>query len=138
MIDNVINALQSMALACTGVAIKRAPKYPVEDASALPFSVAHLTDGTASADNAATCRLLTTIAVDFHFSRINLANAYKQIDALAYEYSKRLAGNPTLGGTVDTIVFPVSYSVAAAEWDKITTIMLRFTIPIKSLESVIK
>ena len=49
----------------------------------------------------------------------------------------RLAGDPTLGGTVDTIVFPVSFAVSAVQWNTIPTQMISFTIPVKYRESPI-
>jgi hypothetical protein len=137
MIDAAIQRLQAISLACTGVKIKHAPDKPVDDAAVLPFSIAHLTEGTASADNATTLRFLPIVAVDFHFSRISLKQAYSQIDLIAREYPRRLAADPTLGGAVDTITFPISFSVAAAEWDRVTTLVLRFSIPLKTLENPI-
>ena len=134
-VDAAIQRLQAIALECTGVTIKHAPDYPIEDAAVLPFSIAHLTDGTFQADNASTVRFLPTVAVDFHFSRVSLANAYAQIDAIALEYPRRLGADPTLGGAVDTIVFPASFTVSAADWDRVTTLLLRFSIPLKTLEN---
>jgi len=134
MIDDAIKALQAHALACTG--IKHAPDYPIEDAAVLPFAVAHIGTGTASPDNATTLRFLPIINVDFHFSRVNLGNAYKQVNTVALEYATKLGGDPTLGGKVDTIVFPVTFQTAAAEWDRVTTVMLRFQITLKTLETL--
>ena len=137
MIDDAIKRLQAISLACTDVKIKHAPDQPVEDAAVLPFSIAHLTEGTATADNATTLRFLPTVTVDFHFSRVSLRNAYAQVDLIAREFPRRLAADPTLAGAVDTIVFPVSFNVAAAEWDRVTTIVLRFQVPLKTLETPI-
>ena len=57
--------------------------------------------------------------------------AYSQLDVIIPDFSKRLAGDPTLGGTVDTIVFPVSFEVGPAQLDAIVTQMASFSIPIK-------
>jgi hypothetical protein len=135
MIDNAIKRLQAIALACEDVKIKHAPDYPIDDAAVMPFSIAHLISGTSQADNASTCRFLPVVAVDFHFSRVSIGNAYKQIDLIAIEYARRLSGDPTLAGAVDTIVFPVSFQVVAAEWDRVATQMLRFSVPLKTLET---
>jgi hypothetical protein len=134
MIENAVKRLQVLALSCAE--IKHAPDYPTEDAAVLPFAVAHLSSGTASPDNKTTLRFLPIVNVDFHFSRVNLANAYRQASAVALEYSAKLGGDPTLAGAVDTIVFPVTFDVAAAEWDRVTTLMLRFSIPLKTLENM--
>jgi hypothetical protein len=137
MIDNAIQRLQAIALACEDVPIKHAPDYPVEDAAVLPFSIAHLISGTSQADNSSTVRFLPIVAVDFHFSRVAIGNAYKQIDLIAVEYARRLGADPTLGGAVDTIVFPISFEVLSAEWDRVATQMLRFSVPLKTLENPI-
>ena len=132
-IDNAISRLQALALQCTSATIKAAPNYPIEDASVLPLAIAHLSTGEVNADNSNTARIKPTINVDFHFSRISLKNAYTQIDAIAQEFSARLCGDPTLNGTVSTIIFPISFSVSPTQWDKIITQMLTFTIPVKVL-----
>ena len=141
-IDDAISRLQAIALQCSipsagpsSTALKAAPAYPIEDATALPMAIACLTSGTASPDNASTARILPTVRVDFHFSRVSLKNAYAQADAVAQEFSQRLCGDPTLNGTVSTIIFPVNFTVSPAQWDKITTQMLSFTIPLKLLKT---
>ncbi len=140
-VDDAISRLQAIALQCTipngtsTTTLKSAPAYPMEDATALPLAIAHLASGTASPDNASTARILPTVNVDFHFSRISLKNAYAQVDAVAQDYSQRLCGDPTLNGVVSTIVFPVNFTVSPAQWDKITTQMLSFTIQLKLLKT---
>jgi len=138
VIDNAIARLQELALVSgttDGVVIKYAPNYPVDDASVLPLSIAHIINGQTSNDNATTVRLQPTIAVDFHFSRLHLKQTYTEIDAVAVNFSKLLGGDPTLNGTVDTVNFPVSFSVTPAQWDTVTTQMLRFEVPVKTLET---
>ena len=135
MIDAGIQRLQAIALACEDVKIKHAPDYPTDDAAVLPFSIAHLVNGSFQADNASTCRFLPIVGVDFHFSRVSVGNAYKQADLIAIEYARRLAADPTLAGAVDTIVFPVSFQITPAEWDRVPTLMLRFSVPLKTLEN---
>lgn len=139
-IDNAIARLQDIAIQCTipnagpsSTTLKAAPDYPIEDASALPISIAHLDSGDTNVDNASTARILPMIAVDFHFSRISMKNAYTQIDAVAQEFSQRLAGDPTLNGTISTIIFPVHWRVVPSQWDKITTQALIFNILVKLL-----
>ena len=133
VIDTAIARLQVLALACTG--INRAPDYPIEDATALPLSIAHLVSGEGRADNASTVRLLSVVDVDFHFPRVNITDTYKKIYALVPEYECRLAGDPTLNGIVDTITFPVPFAVTLAQWDSIVTQMVSFTVQFKTLET---
>jgi len=135
IIDDAINRLQYLALACTAETIKGAPAYPPEDASVLPLSVAYIASGTAQADEATTARLLLNVKVDFHVSRISMKSAYTQLNNIIPDYLKRLAGDPTLNGKVDTIIFPVSFEVIPAQWDRVVTQMASFTIPLKFRET---
>lgn len=142
-IDNAVSRLQAIALQCnipnasvSGTTLKLAPDYPVEDAMALPMSIAHLANGTFHPDNASTARILPIVYVDFHFSRQSIKLAYTQADAVAQEYAQRLCGDPTLNDTVSTIVFDeASFTVTPTMWDKIPTQMLRFTVPLKLLKT---
>jgi hypothetical protein len=129
-VDTAIQRLQALSLQAS-TDLKNAPSFPVDDAAVLPLSIAHLAGGTASADDATSTREIYRINVDFHFSRVSLRNAYTQIDATAPAFNRILAGDPTLGGAVDTIVFPVEYSVSPAMWDRVVTQMLSYTIPVK-------
>lgn len=133
--DNAIQRLQTLALAITSEKIRGAPSYPVEDASVLPLSIAYWGSGSGQADEATTVRMLINAKVDFHVSTISLKSAYSQINNIIPEYIQRLAGDPTLNGTVDTIVFPVTFEVNPAMWSKVTTLMASFTVPLKFRES---
>ena len=132
-IATAITRLQALALACTD--IKAAPSTPVEDAGVLPISIAHLTAGQFSADDATAYRGLHVINVDFHFARMSMKDAYTRIDRLIQEYAGRLAGDPRLANAVDTIVFPVPYSVSAVQWDSVATQMVSFQVTIKIREA---
>ena len=137
IIDDAVDRLQAIALACTTVNVRGAPSKPVSDASVLPLAIAYISEGTGDCEESTTARLLLTVGVDFHFSRVSIGAAYKEISKLIPEYLQRLAGDPTLNGKVDTIVFPVSFSVSAAQWDRVTTQMISFKIPLKFRESPI-
>ena len=137
IIDTAISRVQTLALAVTTSKVKAAPDYPVEDASVLPLVITHITSGTAQADNATNARLLLNLSCDVHFDRISIKNTYKAIDGFIPEFLQRLAGDPTLGGAVETIIYPVTFSVSPAEWDSIVTQMVSFTIPVKFLETPI-
>jgi hypothetical protein len=133
VIDNAIARLQDLALACTN--IRAAPDYPIEDATALPLSIAHIAEGNAIAQNATMTQCNISVQVDFHFSRTNIKDAYQRINVLVPEFLTRLGGDPTLNGTVDTIQFPVSFTVSPALWDTVTTQMVSFSVPFKTLET---
>lgn len=138
-IDNAIARIQALSQALTSVTIKSAPNYPVENAEPFPFSVAYLGGGQLQFGNATTLYHFPALSVEFHFSRANLKQAYQQINAVALEFGKRLAGDPTLNGTVSTIVGGgeqrISYTVHPFEWGQIQSQMLLFTVPYKALES---
>ncbi len=137
-IDNAIARLQDIILSSSDVTIKAAPDYPISDAAALPLAIAHVGNGNLQADNKTTARIITNIFVDVHFPRQLLKSTYQQIDALIIEYARRLAGDPTLNGTVQNIVFPVTWEAPApVQWDSVQTQMVRFTIPVKTLETPI-
>lgn len=132
-IDTAIQRLQALALSSSDATVRAAPNYPVEDAGVFPIAIAHITEGTTELTNATMTKLMPTVAVDFHFNRADLKKTYTDIDALVVEYSKKLGGDPTLNGAVDTIVSPVSYNVSAQTWNTNETIMLRFLVPLKEL-----
>lgn len=129
-IDNAIARLQDLALTSTD--IKHAPDYPIEDAAVLPVAIAHFRSGQSSADDATAYRALDTIFVDVHFPRVFMKDTYTRINRFVPEFTSRLAGDPTLNGTVDTIVFPVTYEVAPAQWDAVTTQMVQFSVTVKT------
>ena len=135
IIDDAIARLQYHALAITSTTVRGAPAYPVEDATVLPLAIAYISDGTGSADDSTTARLLLTVKVDFHVNRMSMKSAYTELNNIIPEYLRRLAGDPTLNGKVDTIVFPVSFQVMPAQWDRVVTQMASFSVPLKFRET---
>jgi hypothetical protein len=133
VIDDAIVKIQTHALAITAEEVRSAPSKPVESANVLPLAITYIAEGTAQANDVTTCQLLYTINTDFHVRRDIMKAAYTQLDNIIPEFCQRLAGDPTLGGTVDTIVFPISFSVGPAQWDAVVTQMASFSIPIKIL-----
>lgn len=135
IIDNAVQRLQTIALAITSETVRGAPSYPVEDASVLPIAIAHIASGSGQADESTTARLLLTVNVDFHVSRVSMKSAYTQLNNIIPEFLQRLAGDPTLSGNVDSIVFPVNFQVSAAQWDRVVTQMASFAVPLKFRET---
>ena len=133
-IDNAISRLQAIALSSTDLTIKNAPDKPVSSATALPLVIAHLSSGEGDAI-ADWVEERVNISVDFHFSATSLKQAYTLIDACAPEFMQRLAGDPNLNNTVDTIIFPVTFEVIPTQWDSVQTQMLSFTVPVKLKET---
>jgi len=139
LIDDAIVKIQTLALETvynsSSDTIRSAPSYPVESADVLPLAITYISDGSVSVDDITSARLLYTINTDFHVSRTHMKSAFSQLDIIIPDFCKRLAGDPTLSATVDTIVFPVSFTVAPAQWDAVVTQMVSFSIPIKILET---
>lgn len=130
-LTTAVTRIQTIALACTSVTIKAAPAKIVEDAMMLPMSLCYPAFGTGYPEANGSERLLPTVHVDIHFSRLSLVQAYTQIQLLIPEFLQRLGGDPTLNGTVDTIEFPVTFQVTPFEWDTVLTEMVRFIVPLK-------
>ena len=140
-IDNAISRIGDLAQAMTGTTIKSAPDYPIENVDPLPMCVAYVSGGNFQATNASMLLNFPNISCEFHFSRVNIKQAYQQINAVVYEFPQRLAKDPTLNSTITTIVFgengTLPYIVRPFDFGKVQTQMLMFTIPIKILESPI-
>lgn len=149
-LDSAIARIQDIALASelssTDRTLKSAPDYPVENEEPLPCCVSYLGGGEFNSANATMHRNFPAINVEFHFSRVNLKLAYQDINAIALSFPARLTGDPTLNGTVQTIVMsadqPIAYTVRPFVWrEKTTTMsafvtqMLMFTVPIKLLKT---
>lgn len=135
-IDNAVARLQDLSQACTSVTIKSAPDYPVENAEPAPFSIAHLASATGIVQSAGMLKFLPVVNVDFYFSRINLKQAYQQLNSVALEFTQRLAGDPTLNGTISTIDAGEEQGITCEdlggmEWGSVTFHVLRFSIPLK-------
>jgi hypothetical protein len=137
-IDTAIARLQDIILSSSDTTIKNAPDYPVSDAGVLPIVIAHVGNGEAQAVDGTYTRFISTIQVDVHFPRISLKETYRAIDAITVEFPRRLHGDPTLGGAVETIVFPVTWeSPAPMRWDGVVTHMVRFNVRVKTFETPI-
>ena len=134
IIDTTITRLQQLALQCTGV--KSAPQTPPESAAVLPLSVAFIASGnsTLSADQAL---MMLNIEVDIHVNRVTLKGAYNEINTIIPLFLARLAGDPTLNSSVVTIVYPVTFEVLSAEWNRAETLIAAFTISVKFREDTI-
>lgn len=144
-IDDAIARIQAIALELTGVQIKSAPDYPIETLDPLPMVTSYVSNGTFYFVNSTTQKNFPTINVEFHFSRLNLKQSNQQVNSVAIEFPQRLAGDPTLDATVDTIVStanqPINYVRRPFTWREQTatqspliTDMLMFSIPVKLLK----
>lgn len=133
-IDDVVAKIQDHALACTSVTIKAAPDYPTEAAPTVPFCISHLAVGKITTQGYDMVRGLYTVNSDFYFSAVSVKVSYQQMDLIALEFPRRLAGDPTLGAKTDTIVFSEGITFTdggVVDWGGVSLHLLRFEIPIK-------
>lgn len=134
IVDTAIQRVQTLAKACAFEASGRkvgAPDYPTEDAGTLPLSIAYIASGTATDLEASSTKLIINIGCDVHFDRQLLRLTYQAIDIFIPDFVQRLGGDPTLGGSVSTIIYPVTFNVAPAEWNTVVTQCASFVIPVK-------
>lgn len=155
-IDSAIARIQDIAQALNTIpdangniiSLRSAQDYPVENVEPFPFSLAYIANGEFSLVNKTIHKNFPVIAVEFHFSRTNILQAYKQSDAVAQEFPQRLAGDPTLNGTVETIVGGsderIPYAARPFVWREqtgtqspIVSHMLRFDLKLKLLKAPI-
>lgn len=138
-IDNAITRIQTIVDSLTSVTFKSTPDYPIENADPFPMSVVYLGGGQFTATNATVHHNFPTINVEFHLSRVNLKQTYQQINAIALEFPRRLVADPTLGGNITTIVMskdlPITYTVRPYSFGSVTSQMMLFVIPIKTLQA---
>lgn len=144
-LDTAIARLQNILAACTSVTFKSAKDYPVDNVEPFPLAVAYYSSGSFHFANASMVKHFPVIALELHFSRVNILQAYQQINAIAIELPKRLAGDPTLDGNVATILAtadnPMEVICRPYQWSPagvtpvITSQMLLFNIPVKLLEA---
>ena len=141
-IDLAIEVIQSLACSMETVDVKSAPDYPIENVDPLPMVVSYLGSGEFMFTNATVHHNFPVIVTEFHLSRVNLREAYKQAQSIAIEFPQLLAGNPTLDGTVQTIVATSDnrfvYTIRPFVWREnpaLITHMVRFDIPIKLLKA---
>lgn len=141
-VANAVARVQDIVDAITSVTFKSFPDFPVEHADAFPMSIAYMSGGKFIATNYTTTHLFPVIRAEFHFSRVNLKKAYQDIYNVAVEFSTRLAGDPTLNGTVNTIVStddqPLEWVCRPFEWGAVKSEAMIFEIPIKLLETPIQ
>ena len=81
--------------------------------------------------------MLLNLEVDIHVNRVTLKGAYDQINTIIPLFLRRLAGDPTLNGSVVTIIYPVTFEILSAEWNRENTLVAAFTIPVKFREDTI-
>ena len=135
VIDNAVARVQAIGAAMEAVSIKSAADYPTEAANPFPMMVTFVSSGTATLGNATTLYVYPSLRVEFHFSPVDLKQTQKDINAVIIEFMQRVAGDPTLAGLISTVQAgedsPVIFNQSPAEYNKLKSQMLVFTLPFK-------
>jgi hypothetical protein len=124
-----ILAVQDIIGAIPG--IRNAPDYPPDALNAFPFAVCYVSSGTWQFGPADDRKGLHTITLQVHWARKDLARDVAKAMVLAETIPDALLRNPTLAGTVDTIVQPIAYTFGPLAWGGVDTIGFDFKIPVK-------
>lgn len=103
--------------------IRAAPAWPLENLDALPMAMSWPTGGEVGAGDDTYCKGIHRIRTEIYQSRVTLPQAVSTLAAYAESFPKILSGDPTLDGEVDTIVFPVSYTMQPIQFGSGTTVL---------------
>jgi len=138
-LSGAVTQLQTLALTISG--IKDAPVNPPESINVFPFVVAYPARGTFTGEGSGTIRGLHTIYTEVHYARTLLGAAVNSATAMVETYADKILANPTLAGTVDTILMsadgqPFTYEFGRLEWGGLETIGIRFAITVKIRRSI--
>jgi hypothetical protein len=150
-LDNAIQSLAYHALATKYDAthtIKAAPVTPPESGGlSQPCAIAYFNGGYINMIDSTALKFFASFAVDFHFNMDRLKTAYEQMDTVIPDFAKRITGDPWLLGSgstkiVDTIKVdeitidqPTSFDWGGTGNTRLITLMVRFNIPVKYIET---
>lgn len=127
--QEVIEAVQDFWDAISG--IKDAPDKVPETVNVFPFAVTYERTGNLALRSAGWGQDFTEIVSELHVSRSLLGPAIKSAYGYKQTFLKKFITDPTLGGTVDTVVDGVSYEFGRLEWGGTQTIGYRFSFRVK-------
>lgn len=137
-ISGAIVRLQELivsAAAASNYVIRSAPDNPIQDAGALPLSLAYISAANGGAEDATWNLTRYTITMQVHFNATSLKNVYSQVNAIVPGFIRRISGDPKLSGNVDTIIFPVDCTIGTSNFDGVPTIAAEFAITVKVIDT---
>lgn len=113
-----------------------APDDPTEGAGVFPFSVCYPNAGTIEGEAVGARKDLIDLYLDYHLTRQNLPVDVQAALAFLEAFPSYLINDPTLNGTVDTILIgkdesKIRFVFGKMEYAGQETIGFRFTIPVK-------
>ena len=132
-----IAQIQTYMLTLTGM--REAPTDAPEQPHVFPFAICAPAEGEWTGLQVAWKQGLQTVSLDIHVARKDLPRDIQKLADFEDAVPNILIANPTLNGTVDTIVYPIRWRLVTFSWDQmgqVKTIGFRFLITVK-METVV-
>lgn len=129
-----IAALQDKTIALTGV--REAPDYPPGSLGPTPLFLAVPSSGEYNGQNQDLAKNRHVIALQLWIARNDLARDVTVLLPYIDSVSNMLLKDVTIAGTVETIVPPITYTVGAREYGKLTYLVCEWLITIKQENAI--
>ena len=126
--------IQATVGALTG--IREAPDYPTDQTSVFPTSFCFAGSGEWKQQPAGSRTGLHTITLQIHWDRKDLPRDVTKALGFCETIPNAIMKDYRLGGTVDTVVDPITYTFGVLEWGGIQTIGWSFNITVKIMEAI--
>lgn len=134
-LKGAIAALQTIVGGLSG--IRNAPELAPEQLNEFPIAVAYPSKGEIFSQSGVWRKSLHTIALEIHTARKDLPTDISRTINYVELVGDALVTNPTLGGAVDSIVFPLKYGYGELEWvGDVITLGYQFLITVKINQAV--
>jgi len=138
-LDDVCKQLQTVAGSLTlnpkasGDSELVAPEYAEEHISQGAFAVSYPRSGEIDADQLPATKGLHTIWTEIHFPTTVLELTLPAAIPVVEQFAKAALADPTLAGTCDTIVGPITYTFGRLDWggEKENHVGIRFMTVVK-------
>jgi hypothetical protein len=131
-VQAAITALQALVNAVTG--IREAPSYSSEAPQVFPMSLCLPYEGELDILSAGQAQKnLATVTLDIHVARRDMKWDIRTLTPYVDSICNVLAKNPTISGSVSTIIYPIRWNVIAVDWAQgnVKTICVRFYVTFK-------
>jgi len=128
---DVCKQLQAVAGGLPG--IETAPDFPKESVSVQSFSFSYPETGSMDTDTLPATRGIHDVNTMIGFRNADLAVVSEKATPMVEAFAKAILADPTLAGTCDTIVGPVTYKFGRIPWGgKMEEFIgIKFTVKVK-------
>lgn len=134
-IQDAIAAIQDVAGGLTNM--KEAPDYAPDSINVFPFTVSYPERGRWGGLGGKTAKTgIHTIVSEIHVARPDLPSAIQSAIGFCETFPNALLADPTLAGTVQTIVDEVTYEFMGFEYAGIKTVGWQFRITVKQISAI--